>query len=481
MSSHQSNQDARNDDQSGTQDHASIYIEDMLRGVPPTPPERSIFRVRHVLREANEKAYEPEVLAVGPYHRRNDRCKFMEEQKMRCVQRLLKRRDEESFHRYMPILREMEQRARDCYAETIHLPQNEFLAMMLIDGCFVVELLRECSMNGPHMEAGLIRILPSLLRDLMLLENQLPLFVLNKLYDMTKGPNEHHELIDIAIKCLCDPPVDLDRNATLRSMLRDSKHLLHLVHTCWTFRLLPERQPEGSTAQEASTAQTEARSMLGNVLRESKHLLHLVHTYCTFGLPRARKPEGSTTQTEVRSMLSATELREAGVRLRAVQRRHPMDIKFKNGILKIPAITVEDSTESRFRNLIAYEQHRQCGDISHVTDYMSFMDCLIHSSKDVKLLRCQGIFGNYLGDDEVVAQMFNKMGHGVTLTDFYYNEISRNVNEYCNKKRNLWMVKLKREYLHSPWAFLSVLAAIVLLLLTAAQTAFAVLSYINRS
>ncbi|XP_048130757.1 UPF0481 protein At3g47200-like [Rhodamnia argentea] len=435
MSDHQSHQDARNDDQSGTQDHAVICIDDMLRRVPPTSPEHCIFRVRHEMRKANEKAYEPEILSVGPFHHGSDGCKFMEEQKMRYVQRLLKRRGEESVHRYMPVLREMEQRARDCYPETIHLPQNEFLAMMLIDGCFVVELLRECSMNGPQMEADRIRNLPSLWRDLMLLENQLPLFVLNKLYDMTKGPNEHSELIDIAIWYFCDQPVDLDldTNATLHNMLPKSKHLLHLTHTCWTF-----------------------------------------------GLPDAPWLKASTAHTEVRSMLSATELREAGVRLRAAQGRHLMDIKFKNGILEIPVFTIEDSTESLFRNLIAYEQHSQCGDISYVTQYMSFMDCLVNSSKDVKLLRRQGIIRNYMGDDEVVAQMFNNMGHGVTLTDFYYNEIFRNVNEYCNKRRNLWMAKLRREYFHSPWAFLSVLAAIVLLLLTTAQTAFAVLSYKNQ-
>ncbi|XP_048129417.1 UPF0481 protein At3g47200-like [Rhodamnia argentea] len=423
-------EDDRNDDQSGTQDPASLYIEDMLSRVPPTSSEHCIFRVRHVMRKANEKAYEPEILAVGPYHHGSARCKFMEEQKMRCVQRLLKRRGEESVHRYMPILREMEQRARDCYAETIPLSQNEFLAMMLIDGCFIVEFLRKYSMNGPHMEAGLNRILPSLQRDLMLLENQLPLFVLNELYDMTKGPNEHCKLIDIAIWYCCDQPVDLDTNARLR---------------------------------------------------ESKHLLHLVHTYRTFGLPDAPWLKASTVHTEVRSMLSATELREAGVRLRAAQGRHLMDIKFKNGILEIPVFTVVDSTESLFRNLIAYEQHSQCGDISYVTQYMSFMDCLINSSMDVKLLRRRGIIVNYLGDDEVVAQIFNEIGHGVTLTDCYYDEISRNVNEYCNKKRNHWMAKLRREYLHSPWAFLSVLAAIVLLLLTAAQTVMAVLSYKKQS
>ncbi|KAI3440327.1 uncharacterized protein J3R85_003650 [Psidium guajava] len=109
------------------------------------------------------------------------------------------------------------------------------------------------------------------------------------------------------------------------------------------------------------------------------------------------------------------------------------------------------------------------------------MDSLINTSKDVELLRRQGIIRNYMGDDEAVAQMFNKMGDCVALNDSYYNETSRKVNAYCNKKGNVWMAKLRREYFHSPWALLSVLAAIVLLLLTAAQTAFALLSYKNQS
>ncbi|XP_039155863.1 uncharacterized protein LOC120287209 [Eucalyptus grandis] len=180
----------------------------------------------------------------------------------------------------------------------------------------------------------------------------------------------------------------------------------------------------------------------------------------------------------VRSVMpSAIELRESGVRFRAAQGRELSDIKFKNGTLELLVLYVEDDTESNFRNLIAYEQHRQSRDINYFTDYVTFMDCRISSSKDVEVLRHAGIVKNYLGDDKVIAQMFNKIGDHVAVSDSYYSEIFPNVNAHYKNKWNVWIAKLKREYFHSPWAFLSVPAAIVLLFLTVAQTVFSILPY----
>lgn len=152
-------------------------------------------------------------------------------------------------------------------------------------------------------------------RDLLLLENQLPLFLLNKLYDLTKGPDEHLELIDIATTYFDFELGDSGQYPTLR----ESKHLLHLMHTCWTS-----------------------------------------------GLPNVRRLYGRAPPTKEKLMFmsSATELRESGVKLRAVRGRHMKDIRFKNGKLEIPVLSVQDHTESQFRNLIAYEQHRQGGDIN---------------------------------------------------------------------------------------------------------------------
>ncbi|KAF8015757.1 hypothetical protein BT93_H1326 [Corymbia citriodora subsp. variegata] len=398
--------------------------------MPPISLKRSIFKVRRPLREVNEKAYDPEILAIGPYHHGNDKYKFMEEQKLRYLQRLLERRNEGSIDKCMSKLRELEQQARNCYAETIDASQENFLAMMLIDGCFIIELFRKYDMkelrdkDDPIMHESGIRT--SIRRDLLLLENQVPLFILSKLHDLTKGPDEHHEFSYVAIEYF-----NFELGGPIRKRTIDKsqgEHLLHLYHM-WRTSVLPETDPQD----------------------------------CIVVMP------------------SATELRESGVRFRALQEGELSDIKFVNGTLAIPVLYVEDNTETRFRNLIAYEQYRLSKGINYFTDYVTFLDCLINSSKDVKVLRHAGIIKNYLGDDEMVAQMFNKIGDYIITCDSYYSKIFKNVNAYCDKPWNIWMVKLRREYFHSPWAFLSILAAIVLLLLTIAQTVFSILSYKKQS
>jgi hypothetical protein len=64
--------------------------------------------------------------------------------------------------------------------------------------------------------------------------------------------------------------------------------------------------------------------------------------------------------------------------------------------------------------------------------------------------------------------------------NFYYNKVFDGAKEHCNRKRNVWMAKLKRDYFNSPWALISLLAAVALLLFTLAQTVFTVMPYFQK-
>jgi hypothetical protein len=178
------------------------------------------------------------------------------------------------------------------------------------------------------------------------------------------------------------------------------------------------------------------------------------------------------------SILSATELQEAGVKLKKLRSGNFFDIKFNNGVLEIPSLIIEDRSESIFRNLIAYEQYSQNNDVKYVTDYVIFMDYLINSSKDVELLRQRGIIYHGLGNDEVVSTMFNKLGENVTLSNFCYAQILRDLNNHCCRRKNVWIANLRHNYFNSPWALISFLAATFLLLPALTQTIFSILSYI---
>ncbi|KAK8582672.1 hypothetical protein V6N13_069444 [Hibiscus sabdariffa] len=149
-------------------------------------------------------------------------------------------------------------------------------------------------------------------------------------------------------------------------------------------------------------------------------------------------------------------------------------------MLKIPTLRVEDTTEHIFRNYIAYEQFFR-RELTYFSDYVLFMDNLINTSNDVQLLRTNGVIDNWLGDDEAVARMFNRLLDFVWMSNgFYYAEIFKRVNEHCQRRWNRWKATLKKNYFNSPWSLISFLAATVLLLLTVVQAIFSHLSYFNK-
>jgi hypothetical protein len=64
--------------------------------------------------------------------------------------------------------------------------------MMILDGCFILEIARECKGdyddNDPIFGyTGNHNMLPYILRDMLILENQIPMMVLRTLWQDEKG------------------------------------------------------------------------------------------------------------------------------------------------------------------------------------------------------------------------------------------------------------------------------------------------------
>lgn len=128
---------------------------------------------------------------------------------------------------------------------------------------------------------------------------------------------------------------------------------------------------------------------------------------------------------------------------------------------------------------MAYEQlrlddHRA----KHVTDYAFFMHCLIRSTKDVETLRRSGILGNYLGGDDKVYYMLDRLvTNFLRSSDFCYSDVFERLNGHCSGRREKWMARLWRDYFNSPWSLLSFIAAAILLGISIAQLVFTILTY----
>ncbi|TYH01592.1 hypothetical protein ES288_A09G071500v1 [Gossypium darwinii] len=414
-------------------DPVAIRIDKKLKAISPISSNCCIFKVPNYLRKVNEKAYEPEVVAIGPYHHGKHHLKPMEEHKFRFLGMLLNEMKEDVTN-YVMVMRESEDRARKCYADQLDLDTDDFVEMMLIDACFIIQLIRKFAMttvmDDPFFKIGGFHGI--LCRDLLLVENQLPFFILWELFCMVEIPNPDIFLyITMNFFGIILPGKGCTRDS-LKSIM-EIKHLLGLVNDCW--------QPS-----------------------ESEMVAY-------------RK---KTKPIEWSFMHCATELQEDGIRFEKADGSSIFDIKFENGTMKIPTLEIDDHTECFFRNVIAFEQFFPGRSLNHVTDYMNFMDCLINSPKDVELLQRRGIINNWLGNDEVIATMFNRLGDSVSISRYsFYSEVFSNVNGYCSKQWNKWIANLKHNYFNSPWALVSVLAAVLLLLLTMVQTIFSVLSYVK--
>ncbi|KAL3506274.1 hypothetical protein ACH5RR_031656 [Cinchona calisaya] len=413
----------------------SISIDRKLSGLSNTTSnEQFIFKVHDGLRSHKKEAYEPKVLSIGPYHHGKPKLKKMEMHKLRYLQELLGRRGETNADRYIIALTEFEDRARKYYAEEeiSGISKKDFVEMMFLDGCFVIEFLRKIFKpelrNGNDTIFQMEWLSSNIMTDLILFENQVPFFILDKLFEMTKLGNEQGNLIHFA-HLLCD----------------------YLVHGTGNY-------PEISA-------------------NDVIHLLDLVHkSLCSSFAETLTQINESDVNDLSDFIRSTTELRQCGIQFEVAPNSQLwLNITFENGKLKIPRLTISDSTESVFRNLIAYEQYI-LNSWSCISDYALFLDRLIDSPSDVAELRHRQIIWNWLGDDEAVSTMFNKLYNDIRMNNkFCYTTVFQEVNNFSRKRRNKWRANLMRKYFNTPWSIISFVAALVLLILTFVQTIFSIL------
>lgn len=419
-------------------DQLTLTIDQMLKNFSHTPSRPSIYRVSDRLRSTYEKAYDPTIIAIGPFHRDKGHLMSMEHQKMRYLKLLLTARGESSVDRYVNVIGNLEDRARKCYAEPITLEKDEFVKMLLLDGIFIIEFLRqydkvdkekEVSQDDPIFQSG--HVVSHLLRDLVLFENQIPLVVLEELFNLVKIQDQEKisDLIWPLLGSGIPVPSEIPQEISLPNY---SQHLLGLVHyvKCLSFHQIRSKKCNIAVGMENINSATE--------LKEAGILF--------------RKPKGEGTSW--------------------------LNINFKNNKIYIPKLQISDVTESEFRNMIAYEYYLPRSHPKYITDYTFFLHCLIHSPMDAQLLRRYGIISNWLGGDEMVYHLINQLGINAQISEkFSYLDVFHSVNRHCGRRSNRWIAVLRRNYFNSPWKFISFVAAIILLSVGVVQMVFAILSY----
>ncbi|XP_002282552.3 UPF0481 protein At3g47200 isoform X3 [Vitis vinifera] len=422
-------------------------LQGMLEKLTPLSTTCCIYRVPQKLRKANMEAYTPRVVSIGPLHHGEEHLVAMEEHKLRYLQKFLSE-TRKTLEECVEIIYREEEKARGYYMESIKMSREEFVKMILVDACFIIEVILGFS-SSHSIETGdriynKPRLFIDVRRDMTLLENQLPFFLLLSLYSLRA------------------PPGPLPENQN------DYAHYSFLLLSVKFFKDYLQ-MPEAKSSDEIVT---EIKKKISS-RHEIKHFVDLL-IVCLQPSSSSLPPESKSFKFVIPT---ATYLREAGVRFKLGSKDKDndklLDLDYNNGVLKIPHLILQEKCESLFRNLIAYEEchdHAQ----TYITDYMYLMDHLINTTKDVNLLVRKGIISNHLGDNHAVKNLFNRLLIDTTTCKetFHFAGIYEKLNKYYDSPWNRWQATLRHDYFSSPWRGASTIAAVILLVLTLIQTVF---------
>ncbi|XP_042504281.1 UPF0481 protein At3g47200-like isoform X2 [Macadamia integrifolia] len=398
-------------------------IRDILKIGPPSSSKFCISIVPGKLRRINKEAYTPQLVSIGPFHHKNENLRKMETLKRQFLRSFVDRKPGIDVQEYVEAMKKREEETRQCYAEdTSSINSNEFITMMLVDGCFILEFLlrnprplEQSNLDDPVFSN--IWLSSAIKCDLILLENQLPFFVLVDLYNLNqgKGLNSLFETVRYPFSHMMPKEEDVSSENSKCSKVKQV--LLGSVRDC--------------CSSSSSSCCALPRENGGTVavptvkMPQVKHLLDFVrHCY----IPSSAKI--SLVNGELKLPHNVTQLHEAGVKFEVGRGKCLLDLSFKNGVLAIPCINIEDWTESLFRNMIAFEQlHCSLPNPKFITDYATLLDGIIASSKDVILLREHGIIKSLVGDHE---QGYLAYMEGKAETYLFQHAMDGNFIYCCN-------------------------------------------------
>ncbi|CAA6654009.1 unnamed protein product [Spirodela intermedia] len=398
----------------------------LMEPIADDRPRPSIWRVHPDLRKVEEEAYEPKLLAIGPLHHGKPRLHHMKQIKLTYLRGLLNRHKMNSLEKYIAVIRSCLRDAELQYSEKIELSDDEFVEMLVVDSCFIIEYLARRVLDTQ-------RTRPSSPTDLLLLENQIPFLVLTELFNKTTIP-------------LKRPAKGTSESYGNRPQPGHVFHLLHLRHMCLNPGRVKE-EPHRRSCGEVAMIRLKKSFDLSTI--PFFGLLYLI-----FFSPCCRIFRAAEKLKAPKIIPSTTELLEAGIKFEKVAPLGRMEcyfkVSFKAGTLEIPSLTVDETTSALLRNLIALEQC--CGGNigDHFTTYSVFMDNIINTPRDVAILE------SMLGSGAEVADLFN-------------------MTAFCQLARHKWRASLVHDYFRSPWALVSLLAGFLLLAFTAVQAIFTVL------
>ncbi|XP_047043132.1 UPF0481 protein At3g47200-like [Lolium rigidum] len=492
-----------------------------------------ICKVVHRIRQTDSTAYEPSVLSVGPYHHSELSLQAMETEKWICLDYILKLNREVSLREYLSFISVLEKETRGYYTEEINMDSREFLQMLLLDSCFILVYLGGIHSQGAnvdgeqlnentiyvrkreakdmsHMDAVSCQSVSghlaldielnkmgkdtdshnqenysgtiewynsSAVYDLLLLENQIPFFIVKKIYRFFSRHVDTTSLLTGKISEFMEgilyhfPKVITEANRP-----EDFYHLLHLCHKY----LKPSHGLEDD--HHLYAIKPHYFHFIFDISRKIFSFgrgQDMVHQQTMF-----HELDWSNSVQKINRWRRAVDYHEAGMmfKKREFDEDNPhslLDIRFTKGLMEIPCLPIDDKSSLLFRNLIAFEQTcPQVGD--DITAYFMLMSQLTSTASDVALLAQKGIIVHQMESDEDVSTLFTKLFEYVAFNfhgEHYLKSLCCAMEAHYQNRINRWMAWLWHNHFSNPWVGFAAVASAFVVLCSIMQTVLAFLSY----
>ncbi|KAJ4718549.1 Plant protein of unknown function (DUF247) [Melia azedarach] len=498
-----------------------------------------IFNVPKPLMSSDPDSYTPQEVAIGPYHYWRPELYEMERYKLAAAKRAQRQfQGDHKFQYVVNQLKELELQIRDCYHKFLNFSNETLAWMMAIDASFLLEFLQIYAMKEGKISestsssrsmshlvdyAGTKAAHNAILRDMVMLENQIPLFVLRKMLEVQYSSLESaDDMLQAMLMGFCEEisPFKMMKDmATVN--VSECSHLLDYLYD----GIVPkdEQQAEITEIEDQERAMQAKERYYGDptyvkkffhklwkllsklnkgpirlikvsVLSKPVRVLFKLPWTMISKIPRfsvlaqplqylifpqdneGKKSDDVSSHSsnnmnkpplvEEIAIPSVTDLYKSKVRFSAtVGNISTVSFDPKTATLYLPTMSLDINSEVIMRNLVAYEASNASGPLVF-TRYTELMNGIIDTEEDVRLLRGKGIILNRLKSDTEVANLWNGMNKSIRLTKVpHLDKVIEDVNKYYDSQWKVKFGKYLKIYVFGSWQFLTLIATILLLVL----------------
>ncbi|GAA0160503.1 hypothetical protein LIER_39052 [Lithospermum erythrorhizon] len=386
----------------------------------------------------NSEDYDPLIVSFGPYHHGQSWLKFVEDFKPTAVEWFVQNSEwDETF--WLNEVKEVINYLRRSYIKgsTDNYSDDCFARMMLKDVCLVVMITRKPMENdsiSKLFDNHLGRAASSgLIRDLYLLENQIPFWFFKRILYKRYGPSEGEKgWRKFWIKANHGILISDDNEGYIGEEDEDSAHFVAALKRTYLAGWKPEINKNKSITDEVMPG----------------------------------RQGGTEEQGRTKSITSDMIISWRGLREKHGYHGYVKDF---NKDYYAPRSVTELKAKGIY---ILPNSNDSYGNITF-HDNLLYATIKLPTPEDAEELQNNGVIINMMGNDQDVLDAYNKIYTFRIICTVEFGQVCKSIQEHYSNKARTWLAEFLHTYFRSPWSAITLFASILIILLTLIQAYYA--------